>query len=107
MGILKSVFNYLYKEAQKVDEQSKRYYDKYRWFEPQKLLKEMDNCGSDIAKKMALKKLYTEKADTMAPNALQKITKDAKKHCSSDVYNFAQNICQEVINRRAPRDPWK
>lgn len=103
MGILSGLFDVLSETAQKYDEKSKEYYREYKSLRPEKILREMDNSGSDMAKKAALKKLYDEKTSSMSDYQLEKLTKEAKNHCTANTYNYALQVYQRETNRR---DPW-
>ena len=58
----------------------------------------MDNSGTDIAKKAALRKLYDEKTCNMSSYELEKITKAAKRHCTAATYNYALQVFQRETN---------
>lgn len=103
MGFLGGLWSSLNETAQRMDEKSKEHYAKYKNLCPEKILLEMDKGGNDIAKKMALQKLYAEKAGKMSVYELEKVTKGAKSHCTVNTYNYAVQIYQKETDRR---DPW-
>lgn len=103
MGFFSGFLNAMNDKMQMLDEKSKEYYNKYVNFQPEKILKEMDNCGRDITKISALRKIYTEKARQMNDYELERITKEAESHCTTNTYNYALEIYQKETDRR---DPW-
>lgn len=111
MGLLKDIgkglFNTVLQQADGVNKQFEKYYDTYKCLVPQQILREMDKSGNDrngIIKIKALRKIYTERAEKMNSLELKGITKEAKKKCSANTYNFAQQIYEEISNKR---DPWR
>lgn len=103
MGFLGGLLNTLVEAGQKFDEKSKEYYERYKHLRPEKILVEMDNSGTDMTKRSALQKLYNEKTSNMSSYELEKITKEAKSHCTAATYNYALQVYQKETNRR---DPW-
>lgn len=103
MGFLNGLFEALGESAQNYNEKTKECYEEYKRFRPEQILREMDNSGTDFAKKSALRKLYDEKASNMSSFALEKITKEAKSHCTAATYNYALQVFQRETDRR---DPW-
>lgn len=103
MGFLSGLVDALSESAQNYNEKVKKRYEEYKNLQPEKILIEMDNSGTDTAKKIALKKLYGEKASNMSSYKLEKITQEAKSHCTNATYNYALQVFQRETDRR---DPW-